>query len=216
MPPDRPADTPRVGIIVISKDEAALATTLDGLRAQLDTVPVGAELLVVDASVGRLRSVQHGHPDVRWIDFVTGPGPATTIPHQRNAGVAAARGEIVVFIDAGCTPHEEWLANLLRPIVEHGESESLLAHAGDAPSPNGTYVAEAATLNLAVHRSVFQRVGGFDESFAYGSDLDFTWRAVEAGERIKLAGDAVVSHDWGTWQRQLRRGRHYGQAKARL
>ena len=49
------------------------------------------------------------------------------------------------------------------------------------------YLPEAPTINLAVHRSVFDRIGDFDERFAYGSDVDFTWRAVDAGFRINTS-----------------------------
>ena len=39
------------------------------------------------------------------------------------------------------------------------------------------YLAQCATINLAFRREVFHAIDGFDEGFAYGSDLDFSWRA---------------------------------------
>jgi GT2 family glycosyltransferase len=78
------------------------------------------------------------------------------------------------------------------------------------------YIGEASTLNLAVARPVFELIGGFDVSFRYGSDIDFTWRAVDAGCRIRYVPEAVVAHDWGTLRAELRRSFLYGEARHRL
>lgn len=79
------------------------------------------------------------------------------------------------------------------------------------------YLTECSTINLAFHREAYDAFGGFDEGFAYGSDVDFSWRLVDAGYRIRsVPGAVVLRHDWGTWRRQLRRSYVYGQARARL
>jgi GT2 family glycosyltransferase len=78
------------------------------------------------------------------------------------------------------------------------------------------YLTECATINLAFRRAAFDAVGGFDEDFAYGSDVDFSWRLVDRGYRIRNVPGAIIRHDWGGWRRQLRRSYVYGQARARL
>ena len=78
------------------------------------------------------------------------------------------------------------------------------------------YLTECSTINLAFRREVFDAIGGFDEGFAYGSDVDFSWRLTDAGYRIRSVPDAVVRHDWGRWRRQLRRSYVYGKARVRL
>ena len=101
---------------------------------------------------------------------------------------------------------------------------------GDPPGPVGRglyelppeeilkveYLRESPTLNFAFRREVFDAVGGFDETFAYGSDVDFCWRLIDIGYRIRLIPDAIVQHDWGTPQRQRRRSYMYGKARAHL
>ena len=212
-------------VIIISKDEAGLATTLDGLAAQTKSLAPGwrVEVIVVDASRGRLAHVQTAHPDVRWIDFEPPPGLATTIPHQRNVGVRSATGDVIVFIDSGCEPDPKWLERLVTPIANGNEAITCgpswvgdnvySAERGTAPPE---YVREAATINLAFRRELFDQVGGFDESFAYGSDVDFTWRLTDRGVRIRWVGGAVVRHDWGGFRRQMKRSRQYGAARIRL
>ena len=55
------------------------------------------------------------------------------------------------------------------------------------------YLRESPTLNFAFRREVFDAVGDFDESFTYGSDIDFCWRLNDIGYRIRRVPDAVVS-----------------------
>ena len=52
---------------------------------------------------------------MRWVQFEQPPGVRVSIPHQRNTGVRAARGEIIVFTDAGCRPEQGWLPTLSLP-----------------------------------------------------------------------------------------------------
>jgi glycosyltransferase involved in cell wall biosynthesis len=216
-----------VSIVIISKDEPALDGTLARVGEQARAMHVECELIVVDASLGRLNGIRWRHPDVRWIDFLPPPGVHVSIPHQRNAGVREAHGEIVVFTDAGCLPRARWLERLLAPIRDGSEQVT----SGPAPSGSGgggiydahmagrarsEYLSETPTINLAFRRAAFEVVGGFDERFAYGSDVDFSWRLSDAGFRIRNVQDAVVEHDWESGRRQLRRAYQYGRGRARL
>lgn len=213
--------------MVISKDEPALGDTLVAVEAQAAELAQACELIVVDASAGRLDWVRRRHPAVRWLDYGPPPGVRISIPHQRNHGVRAARGEVIVFIDAGCRPTEDWLTRMVAAVADQGEEVA----AGLAVAPEEThthyqlevervrgsqYLEEAPTINLAFTRSVFDALGGFDEGFEYGSDIDFSWRLIDHGYRIRSVPEAVVEHDWGPARRQLRRAYLYGRARARL
>ena len=67
------------------------------------------------------------------------------------------------------------------------------------------------TANLFFRRDLFERVGGYDESWnsdgrvgqQYGEDVEWGWRAVRAGARTAAAPEAVVQH--------LVQARTYGQ-----
>ena len=216
-----------LSIVVISKDEPALEQTLADLPAQLTAAGEAGEVIVVDASSGRLEAVRERSPATRWIDFIAPAGARVSIPHQRNAGFRVATGEIMVFIDAGCRPQPGWLSALVTPLLAGDERVT----AGLAIAPQDThthyqlevdrvrsttYLDEAPTLNLAFHRDAFDAVGGFDERFEYGSDIDFSWRLIDNGFLIRSVPDAMVEHDWGSPRRQLRRAYVYGAARARL
>lgn len=217
-----------ISIVVISKDEPALDVTLTGVRAQAEELGRPYELIVVDASEGRLDHIRQAHLQVTWIDFQKPAGVGVSIPHQRNHGVRSATGDVIVFTDSGCVPRPGWLATLVDPI-ESGREDAV---AGPAPAPDAAdstyemsnpeaferagYLPESATINLAFRRAVFDAVGGFDERFEYGSDVDFTWRLNDAGYRIKAEAGAVVEHDWGDARRQIKRSYRYGVGRARL
>lgn len=216
---------PTVSLVVISRDDRGLRDTLGALARASAAGGRVLETIVVDASAGRLDDIRAEFPAVRWIVFPPRAGKPT-IPEQRNAGVGGASGEVVVFTDASCVPSEGWLSRLLAPIAAEGEA--IVAGGVRSTGRPGLrdeaahflggarYLREAPTINLAVARRVFDAVGTFDERFAYGSDADFTWRAVDAGYRIRYEPAALVSHDWGGALAEARRSYRYGQARLRL
>ncbi len=120
----------------------------------------------------------------------------------------------------------DWLQNLIAPLRKDDNAVSGAAEAWDGSTPyenapmagdgEVTYLRECATMNFAFRRAAFDAVGGFDESFAYGSDVDFTWRLNDSGYRIRSVPDAIVRHDYGSPRRQRRRSYVYGKARAVL
>jgi glycosyltransferase involved in cell wall biosynthesis len=216
-----------ISIIIISKDEVSLGSTLIDVISQSKDLGESSEIIVVDASDGRLDQIKRRHEtEVQWIKFEQPPGVRISIPHQRNAGVLAAQGDIIVFTDAGCRPEPQWLARIIAPLLkdEHVTAGLTLATLGSSTlyddgarqAMKSRYLAECSTINLAFHREAFEAVGRFDESFAYGSDVDFAWRLSDRGYRIRSVPDAVVRHDWGGRRRQIRRSYVYGKARMRL
>ena len=211
-------------LVVVSKDERLLGETLQALKPFVGHVLT--EVLVVDASNGALDDIRTSHEWARWIDYVQPPGLHTTIAQQRNIGVRNAEGDIIVFTDSGCLPEDGWLERLLAPILEDGESvtcgptravgKSVYSGVHWWGNADMDYVPMAPTINLAFRREAFDAVGGFDESFGSAEDIDFTWRLTDSGYRLRWVQDAVVQHDWGTPQRQLRRAFFYGKGGCRL
>lgn len=216
-----------ISIVIISKDEATLDDTLADVVNQAKDLREPSEIVVVDASDGRLDHIRLRYEtDMRWVQFEQPAGVHISIPHQRNAGMKAAHGEIIVFTDAGCRPEPGWLERLTSLLFQdedittgltlsmHGSTE--LYDRAARRALESLYLTECSTINLAFRREVFDAVGGFDERFSYGSDIDFSWRLVDAGYRIRSVPNAVVRHDWGTPRRQARRSYQYGKARTRL
>lgn len=148
-------------------------------------------------------------------DAASGTGPRV-IPcptpgsyAARNAGAAVARGDWLAFTDADCRPDPGWLAALAAAL-----SETPLLLAGPirmiepaAPNPfeiydlfrgipQAAYVARgyAATANLALPRSLFHRLDGFDARRFSGGDAEFCRRAGARGYKLTLVPAATVAH----------------------
>lgn len=154
----------------------------------------------------------------------------------RNAGAAAASGEVLAFTDDDCAPDQEWLARLGRVFADGRFAAAggpnlpprpgswvgaVVCSAPGAPSHVMLDDAEAEHLpgcNLAVAKAAFDEIGGFDPDFhTAGDDVDFCWRLRAAGYRLGFAPGAFVWH----WRRPsirafLRQQVGYGAAEKLL
>lgn len=217
LEPSRP-----VSVVILSKDEPELDETITLLEPQCRELD--AECIVVDASEGRLDWIRVKHPWVSWIDYQKPFGLASSIPQQRNVGVRAANGRIIAFCDSGGEPEKTWLKELVTPILQGEEDVTCGPVRSTRPGvykvindlPDGTVVERVLTANLAFTREAFDTVSGFDERYAYGSDMDFAWRLTGAGLNPVSIKNAVMGMDWGAWSLQKKRSWRYGRARGRL
>ena len=135
--------------------------------------------------------------------------PIPNRSRARNAGVAAARADLIAFTDADCTASPQWLAAFLAcrgraplvagPVriqtrtppnaVERFEAASRVGQRA------GVKQGWAATANLMVERSAFEAVGGLDPAYRHiGEDVDFCLRAGRAGFALGYCEDALIHH----------------------
>jgi glycosyltransferase involved in cell wall biosynthesis len=92
----------RFSLIVVTKDRpVALAAALESSARAL---PADGEVIVVDGDPARsaepvVRELQARNPDLRVRHVASDPGAAL----QRNVGLDAADGDVVVYVDDDCT-----------------------------------------------------------------------------------------------------------------
>ncbi len=168
------------------------------------------EVVVADnGSTDSTRAVVEGLrsrlPALQIVDASQRRGPA----HARNTGAAAARGEIVAFVDADDRVEPGWLAAMDRAMAD----DSVGAAGGAlireiAGNPVGSenralgddlgqwsgFLPYAGSGNLAVRRSLFEELHGFDEDYLADEDVDFSWRLQLAGHRLVFAPGAVLTY----------------------
>jgi GT2 family glycosyltransferase len=125
---------------------------------------------------------------------------------QRNAGWRAGRGSLVAFTDDDCRPTPDWLERLLEA---HDEPGDIVQGATD-PDPREEHLLHvephvralrvvppdrfAQTCNILYERELVERLGGFDEEFVVGEDVDLFLRAQDVGARLVPAPEAVTYH----------------------
>jgi glycosyltransferase involved in cell wall biosynthesis len=200
------AGHPRVSVVIPHYNDAdALAQCLAALHAQRgDGVPF--EIIVVDNGSREMPdAVCAAVPGVRLLlETTPGPGPA------RNRGAAAARGEILAFIDSDCWADPGWIAAIDAAFRDPGTS----VIGGDvriAPGdPERMTVIEAyesvfgyrfqlyierdrftGTGNMGVRREVFEAVGPF-AGIDFAEDMDWGWRASALGHAPRYVPDMRV------------------------
>lgn len=212
-----------ISIIIIVKNDRGIEDTLKKLIKILK--PEKNEILVIDASEGKLDYIKNKFPKVRWIYFHNKTDKKITIPEQRNLGIKKAKGNIIVFIDANCIPQKNWIINLIRPLIE--EKENVVAGLVKSISKKSIhdqtwikikskYLSECGAANLAFNKNIIKKIGYFDENFEAGEDIDFTWRIINKGYKIRYNKNAIVYHDWGNLKQEVKRAFGYGQARLRL
>lgn len=212
---------PKISVIIVVKNDPAIATTLEHLSKVGRDIP--HEVIVVDSSdPSRLAKVRKAFPTVHWHQFP--PSTERTTPQQRNMGMQLARGENIAFIDAGCIPADTWLKSMLAQLesgkdivcgpVRDSNPKNMVHYAPELD--RGKYVDICTTISVGIRRRVIERIGEFDPSFRFGQDIDFFWRATDAGFRIFYDPEVAISHDWGDSNEQMKRAYEYGKARAHL
>jgi glycosyltransferase involved in cell wall biosynthesis len=132
----------------------------------------------------------------------------------RNAGIKAARSELLVFIDQDIDAPPGWLDALLEGAREYPECEvfggPIRARLEGGPRGCGREPAPITTLdagtddcdvplvwgaNMAIRRSAFERLGSFDEVLhGRGNEEDWQFLYTRGGGRIRYLARAGLDH----------------------
>jgi GT2 family glycosyltransferase len=144
--------------------------------------------------------------DLRVVDASGTPG----VSHARNAGCAAARGELIAICDADDVAAQGWLSSLVEVALRFdfvgGAVDASQVNADDVQAwrelPPASelptryrFLPYAHGCNAAVWREVWERSGGWDEAIRDGcDDIEFAWRLQLGGHRLGVAPAAVVHY----------------------
>ncbi|HET9067423.1 MAG TPA: glycosyltransferase [Amaricoccus sp.] len=215
--PDIP---PRITVVVPLYNKAGtIAATLRGLAAQ--KTDRSFEVLVVDDGSGDGGAEIARAAGAQLLDQPNG-GPSAA----RNAGARAARGEIVLFLDADCGPPPNWVEAMagalddprfdavmgtIRPsndgvIPRIVQLEIDERYEGMRKSADGVDFIAAPACGF--RRSVFLALDGFDESLRQAEDVEIAYRLTARGSRIAFVEAAPVRHEHQTGWLEFLRAKH--------
>ncbi len=191
------AETPSVSVIIPAFNEAGYITeTLDRLEAarQRFKAVAGAAVQVI--------VVDNASTD-GTAEFARSAGARVVheaehnIARVRNAGAAAARHDILIFLDADTMVPPELLFRIAQammdPACAGGAVDAL--HRANRPLLR-VYLKMWRILGLLggmaqgacqfCRRSLFNELGGYDETWYMGEDVDFFWRLKKLARRRGL------------------------------
>jgi GT2 family glycosyltransferase len=204
---------PLASIIVPTRERAGyLDVALASIAPQ--AAAAGAELLVVDDGPSAATEDVARRHGARYI----ATGQSRGLNAARNAGVAAALGELLVFVDDDVAVRPGWLAALLDadareapdvgvltgPIHARFEDHRLRSCGREQPpittqelGPSDRDVDHAWGANMTIRRSALARVGPFDESPVIdggGDEQEWQQRLLASGARIRYVAAAALDH----------------------
>lgn len=232
---------PFVSVVVPCRNERArIVPCLDSVLGG-DYPADRLEVLVADGMSDdgtreRLAEVAARDPRVRVLD-----NPRRVTPAALNVGVRAARGDVIVRVDA----HSEYPRDYVRALVGWlarsgadnvggvcrtvpagpGARARAIARALSHPLGVGTSHFRTGAVGAAARevdtvpfgcwrRDVFARVGGFDEELVRNQDDEFNHRLRRAGGRVVLVPDVVTTYyARGTYAQLWRMMFQYGYYK---
>jgi GT2 family glycosyltransferase len=220
---------PRVSVVVCTyNSEETLRRCFDGLR---DLEYPDYEVIVVNDGSTDATDEIAGEYDFRLISTEN-----RGLSNARNAGLEAATGEIVAYMDADAWPDPHWLCHLATafvksshvgiggpniPPLDDGETSECVANAPGGPIHvllSDEIAEHIPGCNMAFWKESLDAIGGFDPQFrTAGDDVDICWRLQDQGWSVGFSPGAVVwHHRRGCVRGYLKQQFEYGRAEALL
>jgi mycofactocin system glycosyltransferase len=210
--PSPPRNLPLVSIVIpVYNRPKEIETCLASLQSL--EYPAGKiETIVVDdASLDHTPAVARRF-NVRLIVMPRNRGQSAA----RNTGVAAAKGEIIAFLDSDCIAQPNWLRELVpyfqdpRVALVGGDvgayyrdnrmdryeqvCSALNMGADPVMGRGNNCVCYVPTCNMLVRKEVYDQMGGLDENLRVGEDVDLCWRLMADNHHLRYIPVGRVLH----------------------
>lgn len=233
---------PELSVVVPVRNESEHIRDLLGQLLSQSLPATRYEILVVDGmstddTRARVQSLMSEHPNIRLLD-----NPAGFSGCGRNVGVERARAPHVLFVDGHCRiTHRDMLASVLKafeagalcisrpqPLIADDVTPYQAAaaaartswlghHAGSQIYTGDDHLCSPLSAGCGYARELYREMGGIDETFDAGEDLEFNLRVHQRGIFAHHSSDFEVGYfprdGFVNLFRQLYR---YGSGRARM
>jgi glycosyltransferase involved in cell wall biosynthesis len=185
-------------IVPAFNEERELPFTLAAIRSAATSARQEYEIIVVDdASTDATAEVARG-PDTQIVSI-----NRRQIAAARNAGVHAARGNILFFVDADTRINARHIADAIAALdAGYAGGSARLITDGEIPRWGRIFMKTFCAIYFAVNlgagaflftfRKNFDAIGGFDEQFFIGEEIYFSFALRRLG-RFKVLREPVVT-----------------------
>lgn len=221
-----------LSVVVPVLDQPELTTAC--AEALFRTAPCAVELILIDngsnaTTKAALEAIRAEHPATRIVTNPVNQGFA----YATNQGLAIAKGDWILMLNNDVIVGKDALLRmialgsldarfgLIGPMTNRASGPQQIGpirytnFAGIDPFADAyaarfegafAHSVRLVGLCLLIHRNVLDRIGGLDPVFYPGNfeDDDFCLRAVRAGFRPMISGDAYVHHEGGATFRAVK------------
>ncbi len=220
-------------VIPVYNGASTITEQLDALAVSLSNCPPAEILVVNNRSTDETVDVVSRWSDATGVDLrIITADRRVGEPYARNVGFRSARSDIVAYCDADDVVGRTWAKALFEamgssdyatgPLDTHllntpgiadirGQAmhNQLPLIRGLVPFANGS--------NMAFRRSLLESLGGFDETYLIGCDIEIAIRAWRAGIALVWVPDQLVHYRLRNTPRDVwSQARSYGRARRRI
>ena len=225
--------SPTVAVVICAYTDLRWASIVAGLDALTRQTLAPNEVFVsVDHNPDLYERLVKEVRDLALpLTIINGLDGPQGIGSARNAGVNAARSDIVAFLDDDATPEPAWLEELVRPFADPRvvmtAGRVLPRWLGTERPPrwfppeylwvvgatwrgfghDGAAIRNPVGASMAARRAALNHVQGFDVAINYGNDeTDLCQRLLRAfpGQVVRYTASSVIHHEVPAGRNSLR------------
>jgi len=196
--------THSISVITTVRNEAQTIERL--LESLINQTHLPAEIIIVDAAssdgtVDVVHAFQKKHRSIPIMIESFSCNRST----GRNRAIQLAQSSLIAITDSGCTPHQDWLGELLDAFVlghvvagyaigipRSPFQEAVIPYLLVMPDKVNPATYLPATRSMLIQKNTWQLVGGFDEDLNTSEDFVFAMKLQAKHIPIKFAKKARV------------------------